>query len=116
MRSLILRERERTSMVWVLGNSLSGTSRSRTRRGRSLWNFWTHNPEKDEDEQLDDERFDGKLDDPHMSNYCLSGSIRSRSHSQTLSPNSPPRFGGERTLGTLREDGESTRDRISCEI
>ena len=95
VRTLILREREKTSTMWTLGRSLSDTMfRRRTYWSwRSFTSYWTRYSDKhdvldDEDDKgLDDECFHnlGHFGN-HMSDYSLSASIRSRSHSQTLTP------------------------------
>ena len=97
VRALILREREKSSTMWILGRSPpSGTMfRRRTHWSwRSFTSYWTRYSDKhdvlddEEDKGLDDGRFynQGYFGN-HMSDYSLSASIRSRSHSQTLTLN-----------------------------
>jgi len=95
VRNLMLRERERTSTMWILGKSLSGTFRKRSFWSwRSLTSYWTRYSDKQDvldGEELDNVRFDdrGSIGN-QMANHSFTASIRSRSHSQTLPPNTFP--------------------------
>ena len=95
VRNLVLREKERSSTMWVLGKSLSGTFRKKPFWSwRSLTSYWTRRSAKGDvlgGEELDNAHSDnrGRVGN-QMPNHNFSASIRSRSHSQTLAPNSFP--------------------------